>query len=34
MNTLLQQARTLNLVSAPDAETATESRSRSMRKAA
>ena len=34
MSALLQQARTLNLVSAADADTATESRGRSMRKAA
>ena len=34
MSALLQQARTLNLVSTPDADTATESRGRSMRKAA
>ena len=34
MNSLLQEARTLNLVTPLDADAATESRSRSMRKAA
>ena len=34
MSALLQEARTLNLVNPLDADTATESRSRSMRKAA